>query len=197
MTFLMMDLWENSTFLFADDKNYTSKHLGDGNMTAIFDSETSQALINIFETNGTIAGINNTFKPGYNLAKVLDLRRQMEINRIVTTAAVSFGVFTTSLMLYTILRNSKLRTLNNMYYFTMFFSLFGLMVTKFCCQIPLIINDNNMFSDQTCNVCLRTARVFYTSSLAFLTAIALNRMFAICFPSKIFLTGKYLQKEFF
>ena len=192
-----MDHWANNTISsFITYRNSTINDFTNSKMSMIFESATSQALIdtfNSFEANSTNSEDNNTFKPKYNLAKVLQLRRQMEDQRIVTTIAGLFGILTTSLMLFLILRNVRLRTLSNMYYFMMFLSLFGMMFLRVSCQIPLMVNDNYIFSDEVCNICLRIRRFFYASALAFLSVVTLNRMFVICFPSKAFLTGTYIS----
>ena len=120
-----MDHWANNTISsFITYRNSTINDFTNSKMSMIFESATSQALIdtfNSFEANNTNSEDNNTFKPKYNLAKVLQLRRQMEDQRIVTTIAGLFGILTTSLMLFLILRNVRLRTLSNMYYFMIVF----------------------------------------------------------------------------
>ena len=177
-------------------KNTTIDESIHRNMNNIYDSETSSEMIRTYITelyNATAGNNQSTIKPSNNLARILELRRQMEIQRIMSTSAGSFGILTTVPMLYIILHNIKLRTVNNMYYFTMFLSFFGLMFTRISYQLPLIISDVYSLSNDACNVSVRILRFFYTSALAFMSAIALNRMFAICFPAKTFLTGKELS----
>ena len=173
-------------------KNTTIDEFLHGNMNTIYDNETSSDMITTYAPelyNATVENNQSTIKPSYNLARILELRRRMEIQRIMSTSAGAFGTLTTASMLYIILRNVKLRTVHNMYYFTMFLSLFGFLFTKMSYQLPLIFSDVYSLSNDACNISFRIVRFFYTSALAFLSAIALNRMFAICFPAKTYLTG--------
>ena len=193
-----MDHWDNSTMatVVMPHKNTTIDESLHANMNNIYDSETSSEMIRTFFTElykESVGNNQSAIKPSKNLAKILQLRRQMEIQRIMSTSAGSFGILTTVFMLYIILHNIKLRTVNNMYYFTMFLSFFGMMLTRISYQLPLLISDVYSLSNDACNISVRILRFFYTSSLAFMSAIALNRMFAICFPAKTFLTGKELS----
>ena len=173
-------------------KNTTIDEFLHDNIKTIYDSETSSDMITTYASelyNGTVGNNQSPIKPLYNLARILELRRRMELQRIISTSAGVFGIFSTASMLYIILHNVKLRTVHNMYYFTMCLSFFGMLFTKTSYQLLLIISDVYSLSNDACNVSLRIVRFFYTSALAFLSTIALNRMFAICFPAKTFLTG--------
>ena len=158
-------------------KNTTIDESLHGNMNTIYDSETSSEMIRTYITelyNATVGNNQSAIKPSNNLARILELRRQMEIQRIISTTVGSFGILTTVFMLYIILHNVKLRTVNNMYYFTMFLSFFGLMFTRISYQLPLIISDVYSLSNDACNISLRVLRFFYTSALAFMSAVCVK-----------------------
>ena len=129
--------------------------------------------------------------------KIMEMRKQRAILRNFSLFSNSLQVFTSTLVFILFFKKSKLRTNSNMYAFHIFLSIFGNGIGGLCHRLPLVLGDDvNFLSNTACLVLLSITRFFYTTTLMFVAAVALNRLFAICFPRKRFLSGKWHIKVF-
>ena len=123
--------------------------------------------------------------------RILEMRDQQAVSRNFSLFGNFLQIFTSGIMFILFVKYPKLRSVSATYALHVFVSIFGNGVAGLCQRLPPTLGDDfNYLTDTACCVIITHARVFYTNTLLFVAAVAMNRFFAICFPGKRFLSGK-------
>ena len=135
---------------------------------------------------------NTTQVPMKTQQKILEMRKQQTVERNFSLFGNSLQIFSSIIVFILFAKRPEIRSVNNMYLFHVVFSIFGNGIAGLCRRLPIAFGEDfNYLTNTTCTVIIMIARYFYTATLMFTAAMALNRFFAICLPRKRWLSGKF------
>ena len=180
-----------------NEQGYSEDYFGDilTNTVTSFKSNDSKDYDGFFSQWASFTTAETTTDQNTNvdMEKILEMRKLQAIMRNFSLIGNSLQILTSSLTFVVFYKKSGVRTVNNMYSFHVFLSIFGNGAAGICHRLPLGLGDNiNIMSNTACIVILGLARFFYTVTMMFVAATALNKFFAICFPGKRYLRGKFV-----
>ena len=117
-------------------------------------------------------------------------RGQWSVYRYVIVISSMIGIILTFHTLFTILTNAKFRTIPNMFHVNLFISNLCIMLIGFGFEFPVLLGAEWSVTGNTCQISLQLRRMLFKIALTHFAFSALNRLFAICIPSKPCLVSK-------